>query len=282
MRTRLVGADDGTRIAVRDVGAGAPVLLIHGWGLSSEVWDRQIHLLARAGRRVLAMDQRGHGDSDAPFGDYGIERLAADAAAVLLDAGAGPENRATVVGWSIGGLVGLRLAHDRPELVDHLVLVASQGVAGARHPAFPFGVPASAVQQHLVDAERADRIAHRRRTVLGQFAVAPDQATADWLHRICLQLPSWAGDAAMATLLHTEQVALADDLSAQITQIVGSADPVLDLEGARWLHQRWGSTLVELDCGHYPMLELADEFDDALVTAVGGVRVAAANSPTAT
>lgn len=274
MRTRLVGADDGTSIAVRDVGAGAPVLLIHGWGLSSEVWDRQIHLLARSGRRVLAMDQRGHGDSEAPYGDYGIDRLADDAAAVLHDAGVTSDARADVVGWSIGGLVAFRLAHRHAELVSRLVLVASQGVAGARHDAFPFGVPGASVRSHLLEAERSDRVAHRRRAVLGQFATPPDALTADWLHRICLQLPSWAGDAAMATLLETEQVALADEvvrrLEGRVAQIVGTRDPVLDVEGARWLRDRWSSTLVELDCGHYPMLELADAFDEALLSLLAG------------
>lgn len=266
MSFRVVDADDGVPIAVRDVGTGAPVLMIHGWGLSSEVWDRQIHTLLRSGRRVLAMDLRGHGDSDAPYGDYGIDRLAGDAASVL--AGVGQE--VDVVGWSIGGLVGVRLADRHPDLVGRLVLVASQGVAGARHESFPFGVPAGSIQDRLVQAERADRVRHRRRTVLSQFATPPDPATADWLHRICLRLPSWAGDAAMATLLETEQVHLGDQVAARIpvTQIIGTKDPVLDLDGARWLHQRWSTRLVELDCGHYPMLELPDEFDRELLAAL--------------
>lgn len=264
MRLRTVTTDDGTHIALRDVGEGPAVLLIHGWGMSSEVWDRQIRVLAASGRRVLAIDQRGHGSSDAPHGDYSIARLAADAACVLLECGISNERRAAVVGWSIGGLVGVRLAHDWPDLADRVVLVASQGVAAAHHPAFPFGLSGDVALSSLVAAEHRDRVRHRRRAVVRQFAEPPAQEVADWLHRVCLQLPSWAGDAAMAALLTTEQLALGDALRVPVSQVVGTRDPALDLQGARWLHQRWGTDLTELECGHYPMLELPNEFDAAL------------------
>jgi pimeloyl-ACP methyl ester carboxylesterase len=70
-------------------------------------------------------------------------------------------------------------------------------------------------------------------------------------------------------LLCTDQVDLLKAMATPVSQIVGTADPALSVRGARWLSAQLGSRLTELDCGHYPMLEMADEFDDALLAALG-------------
>ncbi|MEN0135397.1 MAG: alpha/beta hydrolase [Rhodococcus sp. (in: high G+C Gram-positive bacteria)] len=265
MSSTLVEVEPGVRVKVLELGVGDPVLLIHGWSLSSAVWDRQIRVLAEAGHRVLAMDLRGHGGSDAPLNRYDIDRLADDGAAVLdaFDA-----RGATVVGWSLGGMTALRMAHRFPGSVDRLVLVASNGVAGARQPDYPFGVPADAVEGGMHAAEHAGRLDYRRRAVGDPFGTPPDGQTLDWLQRISLQTPSWAANACMTTLLRTAQAFALDDLDIPVTQIIGTADPALSVRGARWVQERIGSTLVELDCGHYPMLERPDLFDEALLRAV--------------
>ncbi|SUE28829.1 hydrolase [Nocardia farcinica] len=266
MTERLVEVRGGVRINVRELGAGRPVLLIHGWSLSSEAWDRQIRVLAERGHRVLAMDLRGHGGSDAPLDGYEIESLAADAADVLAASGA---SSAAVVGWSLGGMVALRLASDHTALVERVVLVASNGVAASRTPSFPFGVPADGPLNAILAAEHDDRIALRRSAVGDPFEEKPAPHVLDWLHRISLRTPSWSARAAMRTLLCTDQVDILDSVRIPVTQIIGTADPALSVRGARWLHERLGTTLVELDTGHYPMLEAADEFDAALLRAVG-------------
>jgi len=76
--------------------------------------------------RTVALDQRGHGDSDRPPSGYAIADLAADAVAVL-DALA--ISRATVVGHSMGSFVALRLALDHADRVSRLVLVGSATTA---------------------------------------------------------------------------------------------------------------------------------------------------------
>ena len=79
----LIETNDGQRLFVRDLGSGRPVVLMHGWTLSSEIWKNQTDWLAAQGLRVVAYDRRGHGQSSKPETGYDYDRLAADLANVI-------------------------------------------------------------------------------------------------------------------------------------------------------------------------------------------------------
>ena len=70
VRATIVTLAGGTRVRVVETGppAGAPVLLVHGWGACVYTFRHAIEALARVGRRALACDLRGHGLSDKPVG----------------------------------------------------------------------------------------------------------------------------------------------------------------------------------------------------------------------
>ena len=262
----FVEVGGGVRLRVRPLGSGKPVLLIHGWTLAHEVWDRPMQVLAAAGHQAIAIDLRGHGDSDAPLQGYDVEQLAADGAAVLRELATQP---ATVVGWSLGGLTALRLAHDFPELVSGVVTVASVGAAHVRHAAYPYGPPAGeAAEAALRGFEFSDRIRFRRKAIGDLFKDVPAPDVLDWLHRVSLRTPGWVAGACLSTLFRTEQTELLKDISVPVSQIIGAHDPGLSVDGARWVQSQVSGALVELDCGHYPMLECADEFDSALLSLV--------------
>lgn len=98
-------------------GEGPPVLLIHGTGATSEFWGAAAERLA-ARCEVITYDRRGCGRSASlPSAPHDVH--AEDAAAIVRELGVGA---VTVVGWSMGGIVALCLAHRHPELVRHLVL----------------------------------------------------------------------------------------------------------------------------------------------------------------
>jgi 3-oxoadipate enol-lactonase len=119
------GVDDGVAIHYRLTGpAGAPsVVLIHGGLIHSVAWTRQVPFLAGR-RQVLTYDVRGYGDTSRPTSpeSYSIERSAIDAGQLIAGLGLAP---AHLVGFSQGGMIALRLAADRPELVRSLTLVSS-------------------------------------------------------------------------------------------------------------------------------------------------------------
>lgn len=95
-----ITTNDGTKLYLKDWGAGRPVVLIHGWPLSADSWDDQALALAEAGFRAIAYDRRGFGRSDQPWAGYDYDTLADDLAAVIEETGA---QDAALVGFSMGG-----------------------------------------------------------------------------------------------------------------------------------------------------------------------------------
>ena len=79
----FIETDDGQRLLYRDIGRGRPVLFIHGWTLSSEIWSGQTAFLEGQDLRAIAYDRRGHGQSSKPESGYDYERLASDLANVI-------------------------------------------------------------------------------------------------------------------------------------------------------------------------------------------------------
>ena len=126
MATEFVTASDGIQIAYERIGdAGlAPVMLVHGFGSSrGQNWKSTgwYSTLGEAGYSVLAMDCRGHGESDKPRDPnaYGHERMAQDVLSVLDAAGL---ERVLLCGYSMGGFISLRLTAAYPGRVAKLAL----------------------------------------------------------------------------------------------------------------------------------------------------------------
>ena len=98
-------------------GQGPELVLIHGWGMNGDVWEGVIPKLSDK-YRVTIIDLPGHGRSVDNLGDYSLDDLSQQIAAVL------PDNP-IVIGWSLGGMMATHLAATRPTSIKALVLVAS-------------------------------------------------------------------------------------------------------------------------------------------------------------
>jgi pimeloyl-ACP methyl ester carboxylesterase len=130
---------NGVRIYYKTYSSGRPVLVLHGGLGFIEIMHYQIRALA-ANRFVIAPDSRGHGrstDSDAPL-SYA---LMADDMLKLLDSLS--IDKADIVGWSDGGIIGLDLAMHHPDRVGRLVTIgANYDVDGLLHkPVFDGKIP---------------------------------------------------------------------------------------------------------------------------------------------
>jgi pimeloyl-ACP methyl ester carboxylesterase len=109
--------------------SGAPVLLLHGGGQTRHAWTRTAQQLAKAGRIAVALDQRGHGESDwIADGSYRFHDYAADVRVVAQELMRRTGQRPAVIGASLGGLCSLLAqgeaqARDEKPLYSALVLV---------------------------------------------------------------------------------------------------------------------------------------------------------------
>jgi pimeloyl-[acyl-carrier protein] methyl ester esterase len=101
---------------IKSQGTGAPLLLIHGWGMHSGMWEQVAEHLAQT-HTVHCVDLPGHGGS-ATCTPYGLDALVQNLSAKF-------DEPLTVCGWSLGGQVALRWAHLHPSQVNKLVLVAT-------------------------------------------------------------------------------------------------------------------------------------------------------------
>lgn len=111
------------KLAYSDYGKGKPVVLIHGWPLSREMWEYQLNDLVDAGLRVIKYDRRGFGKSSKPWNGYDYDSLTADLKAVIdqLDL-----HDVTLVGFSMGGGEAVRyLSQYGSDRVSKLVLISS-------------------------------------------------------------------------------------------------------------------------------------------------------------
>ena len=118
---------DGVKIAYVDEGGGEPILLIHGFASNIAANWRDAHwlrTLTEASRRVIAIDNRGHGQSEKLYDPsrYGAPSMAEDALRLLDHLGIA---RADVMGYSMGARIAVFLALAHPERVRRLILAGA-------------------------------------------------------------------------------------------------------------------------------------------------------------
>jgi len=158
--TEFVTAPDGVRIAYEIAGEGEPVVLVHGFAASRvQNWRAPgwYETLNGAGYRVIALDCRGHGESDKPHdpASYGHDVMARDVVSVMGAAGVG---RALLMGYSMGGFISMHLLLKHPELFGKVVI----GGVGA---------------SYLDRAAAADAVSDpQRRNVIADALVEPDKS----------------------------------------------------------------------------------------------------------
>lgn len=118
------GSVDGSGVRLRYSrwrGGGAPIVVLHGGGQTRHAWEESCAHLGELGYDVVALDLRGHGESEwAPDQAYGLDDFGADLIAALPRLGL---ERTALLGFSLGGLVSLRLTARRPEVCAALMLV---------------------------------------------------------------------------------------------------------------------------------------------------------------
>jgi pimeloyl-ACP methyl ester carboxylesterase len=240
---------DGLALGYEESGAGEPsLLLVHGWGTRRGVFEPLVRTFSDT-HRVVAVDLRGHGESDASVENVSVETFAEDAAwlASALDL-----LRPVIIGHSLGGLVALEFASRfdaRAAILLECHVAAPPSVAAALEPAIArletaeYRVTAGALLGLLLGerfdpALRAEMIAYAR------------------------SLPQ-------RVLSQTLRAALAYDGETAAARIrcpilyVGSPTPYANLPRFRELCPEL-ATAELVDCGHYFPLEVPEQLHPVL------------------
>jgi 3-oxoadipate enol-lactonase len=235
-------------LAIEQLGAGPPVLLLHGWTLDRRMWRPQLPLAAD--HSLIGIDRRGFGQSTA------AADLAAEPDDVLRVADALGLARFHLVAMSQGGRVGLALARRAPGRLLSLTLqgTALDGVAAADETV-PIAAMAAAAQRHDLGAVRALVKGHplMRVASLSGSALAAEML-ANYTARDLLSpgrpLPAFA--------------AAITGLDIPVAAIVGTDDTPQRRANAQALAAA-GAALIEFPAaGHLCNIDSADAFNAAL------------------
>jgi non-heme chloroperoxidase len=246
---------DGQRLFCRDVGSGRPVVLIHGWTLSSEIWKEQTDWLAAQGLRMIAYDRRGHGHSSKPGRGYDYDRLSDDLATILdrLDL-----DDVVLVGHSMGaGEVARYLARSGGRRIARVMLVAPTTPFSLKTADNPDGIDRQ-VYDKLITTLQADRHAYLAAGARGLLGRDARPELVEWAMSIALQASPQAQAQCIRSFTETD---FRPDMRAvtQPTLIVyGSADVPVTALNARRTQAAIAGSRVEIYEGAPHALFLTD------------------------
>ena len=162
---------DGVVLACDDTGSGRPppLVFVHGAACNRRFWDQQLPRFSAA-HRVIAVDLRGHGESDAPKERYMVRLFADDLVSTCTQLGI---ESPVVIGHSLGGLVALDFASAYPDRVAAAVLIDS--------PLLPGGDRAEVVGDLVAGLRGGDPDSALRAYFARLFGRYDDAATRSWI-----------------------------------------------------------------------------------------------------
>lgn len=262
----------GEKLWYEDAGCGVPLVFMHGWCMSSVVWQRQ--LCGLSGKfRVVAPDLRGHGKSRAASGQLDFGRFTADLADLFrhLDL-----SQAILVGWSMGAQIALnsyRQLHDR---LAGLVLVSATPCFTATDD-FPFGLPRKeAAGMHLKverNIQRALDGFHGRMFADGEIEDYQQGLQIRELLASVVPPDTAAAVDALDSLAAADMRPLLKDISVPVLVINGDRDLICLPQASDYLaeHIRSSQRKVFAGCGHAIFLTRSEQFNLEIIQYAGRI-----------
>ena len=282
VQAHLYATTSGGPVHWKDYGGTGPtLLLVHGLGGSAITWDAVGPGLTRFGR-TLALDLPGFGLSP-PAGDWTLESLAR-AVIDFTDDLAAP---VTLIGNSLGGLISIMIASDRPDLVERLVLVSPATPPRLPDPRlhWPTAVRLAVQASPLLGMAMARHYRHHYppeqllRLAIDNIVHRPSRIPPDVMRdltalmEVRYQLP-WATDSvpkvargiAMAWAKPASYVARIRKITAPTLVVQGLEDRIVSPTAVEWLVSlRLDWELIQMeDTGHTPQLDAPVRFVEAI------------------
>lgn len=264
-RAEYIEVEKGVKLHLTDLGEGKPIVLIHGWPLSDEMYEYQYQYLSRRGFRVIGITLRGFGKSDKPYGKYDFDVFSDDIKVVLekLDI-----QNATLGGFSLGGAVVLHyVTKYNSAHISKLALFGAAAPSWKQREGFPDGLPDAAVQG-LINAtktQRQDLIAS-----FGAGFVAKEgnisKNVEKWLENINLQASPYAMTESITALRDLDLRSQLSQINIPVTIFQGVYDKNCPLVWAEQLQKGIkNATLIRFEnSGHALFVEEMEKFNTEL------------------
>ena len=253
---------EGLSVHYLDEGAGdQAVVFVHGFPFEASMWEPQIPVVTDAGRRVVAPDLPGFGQSAVPAdrSAYSIDRYADLVAALVEELGLGP---VVLVGLSMGGYIALAVVRRHPGVLAGLVLADTRADRDT-----PEGRQTRSDQQALVE-ERGDvtpLVDGLLTRVLAEAGPRRAEVGARLGDMMRSTAPAgWIG-ALEAMKQRRDQTDLLPSISVPALVVVGESDALVPLEVAEGMAKAIPGARLEVvpDAGHVANLENPEAFNRA-------------------
>ena len=258
-----ITTDDGISLNVRlDGDPGKPaVLLSNSLGTDLSMWDDQISELIEH-FQIVRYDVRGHGKSDAPDGDYTIDRLGKDAVAVLRGFGI---EKAAFCGVSMGGMVGMWLGVHAPGRVTRLALCNTAAVMA----------PKDAWQQRI-DTVLASGMEAIVGAVVARWFTEPfilgEPEKVARVRGMLLETPPVGYAGCCAAIRDMDQRSALGSIATSTLVVAGADDPATPPAAGEEIAAAIKGAELEIlpDCAHLSNIEQTERFNARVIPFLAG------------
>ena len=253
--------DSGNRLWYEEHGTGTPIILIHGWCMSSAVWKFQVKGLSDS-FRVITIDLRGHGNSPAHPDGFHVNGSVSDIIGLIgkLDV-----KGAIVAGWSLGALIAIETCLLHKECVSGVVLISGTP-RFVRSVDFPFGLSQAEAEGM---AKKVHRNVFRAREGFLNRVLAAAEDESGCIRRLLSSVfvPSAAvALEALEALVNADVRVRLASIACPALIISGDSDVICLPQASAFLSRQipHSQLVVFSGCGHVPFLTQSRKFNECL------------------
>lgn len=265
-RAEYVEVQPNVRLHVTDCGEGKPIVLIHGWPLSDEMYEYQYNALIKNNFRAIGITLRGFGKSDKPYGKYDYDIHASDIKTVLskLDI-----KDAVLVGFSMGGSIAIRYVSKYSGAhVSKLALCGAAAPIWTQRKDFKYNLPKSAVDE-LIELNYKDRpkLLANFGKIFSATETSLNEGIQSWLNGINLSASSYATAQCLIALRDTDLRRDLEKITIPTVIIHGKKDKICSFDLAEQMKLGIkNSHIVTFEkSGHSMFLEETEKFNSELI-----------------
>jgi len=258
---------DSSTLYYEEIGKGKPLLFVHGWSLSSQIWSQQKEYFSSR-YRCIAFDLRGHGLSSPSCSGYGVDVLASDVS-LFFDRLCLSE--VTLLGWSLGSLVALAAYPAVQERLASLVLVSGTSKYCSSLD-YPYGLPPKEPRSLSLLLKRNP---HKAMEGFQRKMFADEQQSENgyevFVKDVLPLLPPPSPEV-MVPVLQTLEIADLRPVLSSIREpallIHGDRDLICPVAASRFMAEQISGAQCTIlaGAGHAPMFSRPKEFNCALAT----------------